>query len=262
MNLKVLIVCLFSACSSQLNAQGVQAINQTDKDGKKQGHWIKKYPNGNVMYDGFFKNNNPAGEFKRYYEDKTLKSVLVFKADGAEANAVLYYPNGFVASRGKYVNQLKEGKWQFFSPSTKDKIVSEEEYLHNKRNGLSVVFYPDSTIAEKINYKNDLKNGEWLKYYPDGNLILKTFYVNGQLNGKFEAFFDNGKPEFLGQYKNDLKEGLWIIYKRDGSQRFRTEYTYGVANNRDIDIYESDFIDSLERNKIKIADPEKTREIW
>ncbi len=58
--------------------------------------------------------------------------------------------NGFVASSGKYVNQLKEGKWQFFSPSTKGKIVSEEEYLHNKRNGLSVIFYPDSTLRRRL----------------------------------------------------------------------------------------------------------------
>jgi antitoxin component YwqK of YwqJK toxin-antitoxin module len=262
MNLKVLIICLFSACTSIAPAQVKQANNQTDKDGKKQGHWIKKYPNGNVMYDGFFRNDKPTGEFRRYYEDNTLKSLLVFDADGAEANAILYYPNGFIASRGKYVNQLKEGKWQFFSPSSKDKIVGEEEYLNNKKNGLSVTFYADSTIAEKVHYKNDIKNGEWLKYYPNRALTLKTFYVNGKLNGTFEAFFDNGKPEFLGQYKNDLKEGLWIVYKKDGNQRFRTEYTSGIANNSNIDIYESDYIDSLERSKVKIADPDKTGVIW
>jgi antitoxin component YwqK of YwqJK toxin-antitoxin module len=262
MNLKVIIICLLSAFTPLAAAQDGQAFNRTDKDGKKQGHWIKKYPNGNVMYDGFFRNDKPTGEFRRFYEDTTLKSLLVFNADGTEANATLYYTNSFVASKGKYVNQLKEGKWQFLSPTSKDKIVSEEEFLHNKRNGISVIFYPDSTIAEKVHYKNDIKDGEWLKYYPNGALILKTFYVNGKLNGTFEAFFDNGKPEFLGQYKNDVKEGLWIVYKKDGSQRFRTEYTSGIANNRDIDIYESDFIDSLERNKVKIADPEKTGVIW
>ena len=262
MNLKILIICLLSACSSLAAAQDAKVVNQTDKYGKKQGHWIKKYPNGNVMYDGFFRNDKPTGEFRRYYENNILKSHMIFNSDGAEANTTLYYPNGFIASSGKYVDQLKEGKWQFFSPTTKGKIVSEEEYLHNKRNGLSVIFYPDSTIAEKVYYKNDIKNGEWLKYYPDGALNLKTFYVNGKLDGTFEAFFNNGKPEFLGRYKNDLKEGLWIVYKKDGSQRFRTEYTSGIANNKDIDIYESEFIDSLERNKVKIADPEKTREIW
>ena len=107
-----------------------------------------------------------------------------------------------------------------------------------------------------------LRHGECLKYYPNGTLTLRTNYTNGKLNGKFEAFFENGKPEMIGQYKNNLREGQWIIYKKDGNQRFKTEYISGIPDNRNIDIYESDYIDSLERNKVKIADPEKTGEIW
>ena len=41
------------------------------------------------MYDGFFKDDHPVGEFKRYYEDNTLKSVLIYSDDGKEADA--YY---------------------------------------------------------------------------------------------------------------------------------------------------------------------------
>jgi antitoxin component YwqK of YwqJK toxin-antitoxin module len=248
--------------SAQSWSQSSQAINQTDKEGRKQGHWIKKHPNGNVMYDGFFRNDRPSGEFRRFYEDNTLKSLLVFNEDGSEAAATLYYSNGFVASTGKYVNQLKEGKWKFFSPTTRGLMISEEEFSADKSNGLSVKYYPDSTIAEKLQYKNGARNGELLKYYPDGKLNLRTYYTNGKMNGKFEAFFENGKPEMTGQYKNDLREGLWIVYRKDGSQRFKTEYNAGIPGNRDIDIYESDYIDSLERHKVKIADPEKTGEIW
>ena len=111
-------------------------------------------------------------------------------------------------------------------------------------------------------YRNDLKHGECLKYYPDGTLTLKTIYENGKINGSFEAFHENGKPEIKGQYKNNLREGLWIIYGKDGSQRFRTNYAAGIPDNRSIDIYESEYMDSLERNKVNIADPEKTGEIW
>jgi len=262
MNLKIVAVCYIMLISGPSWPQSVQTINQTDKEGMKQGHWIKKDPNGKILYDGFFKNDKPAGEFKRYYEDNTLKSLLVFNADGTEAKATLYYSNGMVASTGKYVNQLKEGRWQFFSPSTKGLLISEENYSGNKKNGISIKFYPDSTIAEKCYYKNDFRQGEYLKYYPNGSVNLKTNYTNGKLNGSFEAFFENGKPEITGQYKNDLREGPWVIFKKDGNQRFRTEYTAGIPNNADIDIYESNYIDSLERNKVKIEDPEKTGTIW
>jgi antitoxin component YwqK of YwqJK toxin-antitoxin module len=262
MNLKIIATSVLILLSADGMSQPGQVINHTDKDGWKQGHWIKKYPNGNIMYDGYFADDKPAGEFRRYYEDSTIKSLLVFSKNGTEAKATHYYPNGMVASSGKYINQLKEGKWKFFSSTTKGLLISEEEYTGNKKNGLSVKYYPDSTVAERINYKDNLKHGECLKYYPDGTITLKTSYQNGKMNGKFEAFFENGKPEFLGQYKDDLREGVWIIYRKDGSQRFRTEYIYGNPNNREIDIYQSDYIDSLERNKIKIPDPEKTGEIW
>lgn len=262
MNYKVIAVCSLLAIFVPVLSQVDKSFNQTDNEGRKQGHWIKRYPNDNVIYDGFFSNDKPAGEFKRYYDDSTLKSLLVFSKNGTEAKATLYYSDGLVASAGKYVNQLKEGKWQFFSSSTKGLLVSEVEYSGDKKNGLTVKYYPDSTIAEKIHYVNDLRHGEYLKFYPEGTMTLKTSYWNGKLNGKFEAFFENGKPEFLGQYKNDLREGVWIIYRKDGGQRFKTEYTLGIPDNRDIDIYQSGYIDSLERNKVKIADPEKTGEIW
>jgi len=262
MDFKVIALCIFLGIYFPVFSQTDKSINQTDKDGRKQGHWIKRYPDGNIMYDGFFTNNKPAGEFKRFYEDSTLKSLLVFSKNATEAKATLYYSNGMVASTGKYVNQLKEGKWQFFSSTTKGLLISEEEYSGDKKNGTSVKYYPDSTVAERVSYKNDLKHGECLKYYPDGTITLRTNYQNGKLNGKFESFFENGKTEFLGQYKDDLKEGIWIIYRKDGIQRFRTEYTSGNPNSREIDIYQSDYIDSLERNKVKIADPEKTGEIW
>jgi antitoxin component YwqK of YwqJK toxin-antitoxin module len=262
MNIKSIAVILFLSIPGYGFSQTDRPINQTDKDGKKQGHWIKKYPNGNIMYDGYFRNDKPEGEFKRYYEEKPLKSVLVFSKDGTEAMATLYYPNGLVASTGKYVNQLKEGKWRFFSVMTNDVLISEVEYSGDKKNGPVIKYYPDGKVAEKLFYKNDIKNGECLKYYSDGTLTLKTNYINGKLDGKFEAFFENGRPEMLGEYKGNLREGSWIIYRKDGSLRFKTEYVSGVPDNHNIDIYQSDYIDSLERNKVRIADPEKTGEIW
>lgn len=262
MNVKILTICLLFACLNHISGQTAEQLNQTDGKGRKQGHWIKKYPNGNIMYDGFFRDDMPAGEFKRYYENAGLKSVLLFDSTGREASATLYYQNGLPASRGKYVNQLKEGKWQFFSSTNKDVLISEEYYSGDKRNGTSVKYYPDGRIAEKINYINDVRHGEWTKFYPDGRITMKTSYLNGKLDGRFEAFFENGKQEFSGQYKNDIRDGLWIIFKNDGSTRFRTVYTMGVPDNREIEIYETNYLDSLDRNKASIPDPEKTGNMW
>jgi antitoxin component YwqK of YwqJK toxin-antitoxin module len=136
MSLKIIISASLLAISSFALCQTETSINQTDSRGRKQGHWIKKYPDQTILYEGYFKDDHPVGEFKRYYEDKTLKSVLQFSSNGKEANAVWYHPNGNIASKGKYVNQKKEGRWQFYSAMTKDYLISEDIYTGDMRNSI------------------------------------------------------------------------------------------------------------------------------
>ena len=258
MNNKLIITALFLVNSVFASSQIDTHINLTDQQGRKQGHWIKKYPDETIMYEGFFKNDHPVGEFKRYYEDHTLKSILIYDEDGKKTNATLYHPNGNISSIGTYIDQRKEGKWQFYSVFTKGQKVSEEYYSGNLRNGLSLKFYQDSTLAEKLTYINGIKQGEWMQYYPSGAVLLKTNYLNGKLNGRFEVWFENGTPEYSGQYKNDSRDGLWTIYNENGSVKYKLEYLAGVTNDHRMENDESNFLDSLENNKGKIADPEKT----
>jgi antitoxin component YwqK of YwqJK toxin-antitoxin module len=261
MKIKILAIISLLTVSAVATCQSTEEINKTDQLGRKQGHWIKKYQNGNLLYDGIFRDNHPVGEFKRYNEDKTLKSVLVYSPDGNEVDATIYHPNGFIASQGKYINQLKEGKWKFYTMYLKEHLICEEAYSKNLRNGLSVKFYPDNTVAEKTNYVNGRKEGEWLQYHENGKLFLKTSYSGDKLNGKFEVWYDDGKPQISGAYKNNLRDGTWRIYKKDGTQRYVLNYISGVTKDHQIDIDASNLIDSLELNKGKIPDPEKTEVI-
>jgi antitoxin component YwqK of YwqJK toxin-antitoxin module len=243
-------------------SQQNDTINKTDKNGRKQGHWIKKYPDGHTVYNGYFKDNQPVGTFIRFFKNDTIHSLLIFNDDGKEAMATLYHTNGFIASSGKFVNHLKEGKWKFFSAKKEGCLMSDEEYEANLRNGASVKYYPDSSLAEKVLYVNDVRNGEWTQYFPDGKICLKANYINGKLNGSFSVFFDNGRPEYLGHYKDDTRDGTWKIYNNDGSLKYNIEYLAGVVKNSEKFKKESDFLDDIEKNKGKIADPEKTGTIW
>jgi antitoxin component YwqK of YwqJK toxin-antitoxin module len=258
MNLKIASIALLLAISSIALCQSASELNKTDQLGRKQGHWIKKYTNEIVMYDGFFKDDNPVGEFRRYYENKVLKSLLIYSADSKEALASIYHSNGFISSKGKYINQLKEGKWQFFSISINGYLICEESYSKNLRNGMSFKFYPDSTVAERLSFVNDKRQGEWIQYYPNGEVCLKSSFLNDKVNGKFDVWFENGKMEFSGQYNNDVRDGLWQIYNTDGTVKYKLEYVGGVSKNRQMDIDGSEYLDQLEKNKGKIPDPEKT----
>lgn len=232
-------------------------LNQTDKDGKKQGQWIKLDEKGNKEYQGLFADNHPVGEFLRYYPDGKILSVMNFSPDGKNADTKIFYQNGFLASEGKYINQLKEGNWKFFSV-TNGSLIAEENYSKNIKNGMSVKYYPDSTLAEKGVYKNDLKEGEWIQYHENGKLMLKANYKNGELDGKLESWFFSGKPQYQGLYVKNKKEGPWKIYKPDGTLRYEILYNNGITNDKRLDIDATDFMDNLEKNKDKVLDPEKS----
>jgi antitoxin component YwqK of YwqJK toxin-antitoxin module len=261
MNIKLLAFISISFLSLlPCNAQN--DLNITDSKGLKQGHWIKKYPHGTVMYDGIFKDDHPAGEFRRFYENGVLKSVLVYSEDGTEADATIFHPSGFPASKGKYIAQLREGKWQFFSADSSGCLIGEENYKHNMKNGPSLKYYPNGRIAERVNYLNNLKNGEWLQCYQNGKPWIRSTYVNGKLNGKFEVWFETGIHEFSGVYKNNSRDGIWMIYNPDGTLRYKAEYKDGFTTDRQIETDQARFIDYLERNKDNVDDPGKTGTMW
>jgi antitoxin component YwqK of YwqJK toxin-antitoxin module len=258
MNLKIVTIAYFLAISVIASCQIDTQINKTDPQGRKQGHWIKKYPNENILYDGYFKDDHPVGEFKRFFENQSLKSILLYSSDGREAKATIYHPNGNISSKGTYIDQMKEGKWQFYAAVYKGYRIAEESYLKNLKNGPSIKFYIDSTIAEKLFYINGIRQGEWIQYYPDRVVSMKSNYLNGKINGKFEVWFENGAIELSGQYKNDFRDGPWVIYNNNGTIKYKLEYKDGITKDYQLDIDESNYLDSLERNQGKIADPEKT----
>lgn len=261
MNHNIFIVTIFLLFSSNSVCQPEQSINQTDAQGRKQGHWIKKYPHGTIQYEGDFRDNHPVGEFRRYFEDSKLMSVLVYSDDGNEADATFYHPNGFISSKGKYINQLREGKWNFYSEITEEYLLNEEEYKANQRDGLSLKYYTDGSVVEKLTWVNGKKEGEWLQYHPGGKLFIRSFYKNDLLNGRFEVWHENGNIQFSGAYKNNRRDGTWIICDEDGKQLYRMEYVNGITNDRQMEIDASDYMDRMEKNAGKIPDPEKTGEI-
>ncbi len=258
--IQVIIVALSSLTLT--SGQTVDTINRTDKNGLRQGYWIQKYPGGNRRYEGYFKDNHPIGVFKRYYETDTIQSMLFYSDNGSKADAIFFHPNGFIAAAGKYIDQKREGKWEFFSSIIRGYKVSEEEYHNNMKNGFSIKYYPDKIIAEKRNYINDVIQGESLQYHENGNIYIRSHYINGLLDGKFEVWDKKGNMICTGDYKNDRRNGTWYIYNTDGSVKEKINYVNGLATNPELYIRENRLLDSLEINGRKLSDPEKTGTIW
>jgi antitoxin component YwqK of YwqJK toxin-antitoxin module len=244
-------------------ASGQGTINRTDENGQKQGKWMKKFENGNTLYEGTFLNDKPVGEFKRYYISGKLISVLTYHESSDSIDAIFYHPNEYLAAKGRYNDRAKEGEWVFYSTNQEDFIICIETYINNKKEGKSTKYHYSGQIAEEHIYRNDIKHGAWTQYFTDGVTCIRSQFISNKVNGSFETFHPNGKKEITGTYVNDTREGAWLFYNDDGSLKQTIKYNKGIAEN-DLKLIEEEtrYLDMLEKNGGKIQDPEKTGIIW
>ncbi len=77
--------------AQEIITAGDTIFNQTDEHGQKQGYWKKYYENGKLRYRGSFLDDNPRGEFRYYYNDGALKSVMQHEPGTTRAIVTHYY---------------------------------------------------------------------------------------------------------------------------------------------------------------------------
>jgi antitoxin component YwqK of YwqJK toxin-antitoxin module len=239
-------------------AQTDTVFNQSDARNLKQGWWKKSYPNGKLMYKGYFKDNKPVGEMYRYYETGTLKASMVYDRNGEYARARLLYADGQVAATGVYYNSLKDSIWCYFSYYDHS-LTTREIYTRGKRNGPMINFYSNGNPSEKITWVNDKKDGPWEQYFANNTPKLKASYKDGQLEGEFIVNNDSGKPYLKGSYKNGLREGKWLFFNEDGTTDMELTYHLGVTPDTEkLDARQQELFRMIEENKGKFEEPDET----
>ncbi|MEA3451798.1 MAG: hypothetical protein U9Q83_07825, partial [Bacteroidota bacterium] len=231
-------------------------VNQTDMAGNRQGLWIEKYSNGFVKYEIFFKDNHPAGVYRKYYENGQIKAKMYFNETGKNAAAILYNPNGSKHSMGYYKNKKRDSLWQYFYNDSL--VISEVNYKNGIKNGseyvYSVVSYPN-LLQEKY-WKNGVQDSTWARYYPDGNPQFVTQFKNGKRNGKYIAYNVDKRIIVTGQYKNNQSTGIWKYWNADDSNYLVVEYVNGVPKNSDnFSKKQSKIIQQMEDMKGKFQEP-------
>jgi len=237
-------------------------LNQLDESGKKQGKWVRYYPNGKIRYQGVFTNDKPIGEFRRYHSDGYLLSLQNFEEDSDTVATVLYFHDGSIAAEGIFVAKMKQGNWKYYSNYLENHLLMSLNYVDDKREGLSIKYHWNGEVSETLYYNNDLKHGEWKQYFNDGVLCISSKYDNGKLNGDFLTWHLDGKQEITGFYKNDVREGKWSFFNPDGSLKRDIIYYHGIAENQaELIKEETEYLDRLEKGGGKIPDPEKTGRI-
>lgn len=210
----VLFIIMICLCANYtLDAQN---YNNIDSKGRRQGEWRDVYANGNIRYQGRFKNDKPVGEFKYYDEEGNLKATNVYDKTGVNTIYTAFSPDGKIVAKGAYKDKKKDGEWRYFSPDNA-KLILVESYSDGILEGQSKV-YDNKTgrVAEDIVYKKGEREGLCTKYYADGKTMAEINYSNGQKQGHAKLFYPNGVLQEEGDYCADKKCGEWKIYSDEG----------------------------------------------
>jgi antitoxin component YwqK of YwqJK toxin-antitoxin module len=201
-------------------------INKVDSQGRRQGMWRIYDVDGNLKFTGEFQNGKPRGTLHFYYPSGNIKAEILQIDSGRVSYARNFYSNGNLMATGKYVEQLKDSTWLYYSEE-EGTLASEEFYKNGRKEGVWKIYYPDGKVAEETSYSRDMKDGPWLQYFTDGSLKQKATHSSGKLEGSFIIYHLNGKVEVSGTYQNDDKHGTWVYLTDLGELVKKEEYIHG-----------------------------------
>ena len=164
-------------------------INQLDKNNKKTGSWIGYHEKTNTRrYTGNFLNGQPTGVFNYYALEGHLSAKVDFINDSISYSE-MYYDNTGIMAKGKFINQMKEGKW--FTYSRYGDILNVFNFSKGAMHGKQYLYYPADKetnavkLMEEYNCENGLKHGKWKQYFKLGMVKSEGNYKMGKKEGIF-----------------------------------------------------------------------------
>ncbi|OJX34964.1 MAG: hypothetical protein BGO87_09505 [Flavobacteriia bacterium 40-80] len=207
--------------------------NQVDSKGRKQGDWVKYYPNSkHIEYKGTFKDDKPTGVFYYYEYDGTVKMVANHNPVTGRSEVYFYHDNKAVKASGIFRNMKKDSVWTYYSNTG---IISKREtYKNGFLEGMVYSYYVNNMkktspqkVCEEIPYKGGKKNGVAKEYYIDGTLKKECIYKDDKLTGTYKTYLPGGVLESESYFYNNNRHGVGVFHTASGKQ-----YSYFIYGEK------------------------------
>lgn len=165
-----------------------QKVNQRDKEGRKQGHWIyfgkdrpeEGYPANGKYEEGPYLDDRKEGIWIKYHNDGITPRL-----------------------KGTYVNNRPQGAYVKIYPN--GKVKETGTFTRNTYTDSLKRFHENGVLEYEANYNdNGKEDGKVKFYYPNGQVEFEYQASNGRPTGKAMRYYENG----------DIKE--IIVYGEDG----------------------------------------------
>lgn len=130
---------------------------------RKQGKWIKYYPNGKVKLIYHLVNSRPNGDFEKFFENGNPEERGTFKRNRYVGLFERYYESGCIRVRSNYNQDGKEHGLitYFFNSCESTSQEGQVEFQFTAVNGVPTDtarrFYPNGDPKEIIRYDSEGK---------------------------------------------------------------------------------------------------------
>lgn len=185
------------------------------KNGQREGEGITFYDNGNIYFEGEFKNDERY-KGTQYYENGDLMYEGYYNVDEFEGEGILYYPYSQEIS---FKGTFKDGKpfrgisyKEDGTEEKKTKIIDGDYYTFGR------TFYEYGYEEYEGYFKNGIYHGEGILKNPEK--IYKGIFIDGLYWNEKDTLqyidFDTNPIIFKGSLKNNTYFiGVEYIYERN-----------------------------------------------
>ena len=221
---------LILAATLLLTSLGAVAQNQVDRQGRRQGHWVRLDKDGTKIYEGDFLDGQETGTFTYYYPNGTVRMRNVYTEPGVRCNHEAFDEQGRLVARGQYDRRNRDGRWQFYAED--GHLVKEADYRLGVKDGLHVIYTRQGDTAEVTHWRNNHRHGRWWKRIGRQGYITGT-YVDGGLEGRLVEYDEQGLLCRDGHYLAGLKHGTYQYFEQ-GKLTVDERWQHGLMTDRRI----------------------------
>ena len=173
---------------SYFNMDGSVRSRGNFSNNLEQGGWKYYYRNGRTEQTGVFKNGKADGLWKWYYENGDLKREEEYIGGKEEGIYVEYDTLGGIITNGSYFDGQREGEWFYKAGDYSEK----GKFVGDLKDGKWQAFYSDGKLKYEGNYIQGNPDGEHIFYYPNGMIKETNYYIMGISEKNWKKYDENG----------------------------------------------------------------------
>ncbi len=217
-----------------------------DKEGNKQGKYIKYYGTGPVSEESNWKDGEMNGGSKSFYPNGKLSKETNYKNGVEDGYFKSYFVTGQLNKEGWVVNGNKQQTWISYNVS--GDVYKKEYYLDDELDGYVQYFYPGNIPDYEFIYHKGWHEGT-IQYDSTGKIIQQNKFIAGKgtltfrhfnqkvlsevpynhymSNGPKKSYFFDGTVSSTSTLLNDEYDGKMINYLYGGKLKSEGNYVSG-----------------------------------